>query len=1203
VTDVSPQPKCSQCGRPLDAVAPGGLCLRCLLELGLKSSGADESSTADPPPTADLQDDTFEQYRVIEKIGEGGCGIVYRAEQLAPVRREVALKVIKLGLDTRAVLTRFEAERQALALMDHPHIARVFDAGVSQRGRPFFAMELVPGEPITDYCDRRGLSVRQRLHLFILVCQALEHAHQKGVIHRDIKPSNILVAEQDGRPVPKVIDFGVAKATAAQRLADQTLYTAFDQFVGTPAYMSPEQAALAGEDIDTRSDLYSLGVLLYELLTGRTPFEPERLRQAALDELCRIIRQEDPDKPSTRVATLPPKDLSFAADRRGLPPSRFAAQLRGDLDWVVMKALEKDRARRYPSAGSLAADVQRHLAHEPVVAGPPTVLYRFKKYVRRNRLLAASIAAVALALTVGLGLSTWLYFREQEARRWAESRAYASDMGLASRMCTQSSGLAGVERLLAAWRDRQPDRRGWEWYYLNGLCHPEELCLAANADRMSAVAWNPEGTRLAAGSMSGRIQQFDARTGASLLSYLGHTGAVNSLAWSSDGAGLASGGADGVVRLWSATATTNLAQWTGSGRPVLSVAWDPDGTTLAASDGQGRVFRWTVATGAPLPTLRGPSIAYALTWSPDGNRLAAVGSSSSLTVWDTASDTVLLARSPQPGTPIFRSAAWSPDGRSLAVGCEDYTVKLLDPATGTNFATLWDHRHPIVAVVWSSDGTRLASTDEGDGTVRVWDVKAARVVRSFRGHQGPAKSVAWQPGSHRLASAGSDGTVRVWDADRPGQSLRPLRHPNQVLSLSWHPDGKRLAAGGRHDSAVIWDTTQRGKPIDLSAPVQWVWAVAWSPDGSRLATVGNDNVVRLWHPDGRPGEQLSSPGPGARTLAWSPDGRCLAFAGRSSGLCLWATNTTHLTRIPLPPDQHSYALAWRPDGRELAVSAGLRILLFHPTNTNPHRVLSGHSEVVRSLAWAPDGSRLASAGDDSLARIWHLDRDEPETVLTGHTAPVYAVAWNPDGSRLITASWDSFIKLWDPVAGVELCSFAEHASQVAAAVFSPDGFSFASSDLDGMIYLRDATPGYRYETRREGAAAPTPALAPRHSSADNRDALVWYRDTAERFRHLEQDLHSHRLLVRFLADCPYPELRDGRKAVELGEQAAALSHRNNAAILDDLAAAYAEAGDFPKAVAVQTEAIALLNNPKTRAEYTIRLRDYESERPSRDSDW
>ncbi|HLX95835.1 MAG TPA: serine/threonine-protein kinase [Verrucomicrobiae bacterium] len=360
----------------------------------------------------------IDRYKLLQKIGEGGCGMVYMAEQEKPVLRRVALKIIKLGMDTKSVIARFEAERQALAMMDHPNIARVLDAGATETGRPYFVMELVRGVKITDYCDQNHLDTPQRLNLFIQVCQAIQHAHQKGVIHRDIKPSNILVTLHDGVPVPKVIDFGIAKAIEG-KLTDQTLFTAYEQIIGTPAYMSPEQAEMSGLDIDTRTDIYSLGVLLYELLTGRTPFDAKKLLQSGLDEMRRTLREKEPQRPSIMLTTLQHTELTATAVQRHAEPPKLISLLRGDLDWIVMKCLEKDRRRRYETANGLAMDVQRYLNNEPVIARPPSRFYRFQKLVRRNKIVFASGTAVAAALLIGLGTATWLFFMERAARREA----------------------------------------------------------------------------------------------------------------------------------------------------------------------------------------------------------------------------------------------------------------------------------------------------------------------------------------------------------------------------------------------------------------------------------------------------------------------------------------------------------------------------------------------------------------------------------------------------------------------------------------------------------------------------------------------------------------------------------------------------------------------------------------------------------------
>lgn len=432
-------------------------------------------------------------YKLLEIIGEGGFGVVYMAEQSEPIRRKVAVKVLKPGMDTRQVVARFESERQALALMDHPHIARVFDGGQTASGRPYFVMELVRGTPINEYCDQQHLPITQRIELFIHVCQAVQHAHQKGIIHRDLKPSNVLIASNDGVPMVKVIDFGIAKAITGP-LTDKTLFTGFAQMIGTPLYMSPEQAGQSSLDVDTRSDIYSLGVLLYELLTGATPFDGDALKQAGFDEMRRIIREDEPPRPSTRLSTMG-QTATTASTKRRSDPRRLSQLLRGDLDWIVMKALEKDRNRRYETPNAFVLDLQRFLADEPVAAGPPSISYRMQKFLKRNRGAAVATVVVLLALIGGIIGTTWGMLEAREAERFASKETLEKTKALTKAIDAETDmraallereevlGIYSVALAAREWDTGQPTRadyalevcplekRSWEWHHLKGLCN------------------------------------------------------------------------------------------------------------------------------------------------------------------------------------------------------------------------------------------------------------------------------------------------------------------------------------------------------------------------------------------------------------------------------------------------------------------------------------------------------------------------------------------------------------------------------------------------------------------------------------------------------------------------------------------------------------------------------------------------------------
>ena len=604
-------------------------------------------------------------------------GTVFMAEQTQPVQRKVALKVIKPGMDSRQVIARFEAERQALAMMDHVNIARVFDAGATEAGRPYFVMELVHGVPITKYCDDNHLTPRERLELFVPVCQAIQHAHQKGIIHRDIKPSNVMVTLYDGKPVPKVIDFGVAKATE-QKLTERTLFTQYGTMVGTLEYMSPEQAEMSALGVDTRSDIYSLGVLLYELLTGSTPLSHKRMKEAAYAEILRMIKEEEPPRPSTRLSDSGEALASISANRH-TEPAKLTKLVRGELDWIVMKTLEKDRNRRYETAKDFAADVQRYLTDEPVQACPPSAGYRLRKFTRRNKgpVLAASL--VLAALVIGMVGMTWGMIRathaeahavreagektvalgeketalatakanELEAHKQetlakenaktakeqellARRRQYASQINLAQQ-AWEIGHSARVLELLEGQRPKfdQEDLRSFEWYYLWQQCHKHQrLSWRARRDGVFSVALSPDGTMVASASrdQDSTVKVWNTTNGQQRLALRGHRSGVWCVAFSPDGKILASGAVDGTVKLWDPATGQELATIVCNQMPygVSGVAFSPDGKTLAApSSDNNTVKLWDLTTKKERGVLKGHTgETITIAFSPDGKMLA-----------------------------------------------------------------------------------------------------------------------------------------------------------------------------------------------------------------------------------------------------------------------------------------------------------------------------------------------------------------------------------------------------------------------------------------------------------------------------------------------------------------------------------------------------------------------------------------------------
>ena len=1025
----------------LDAVCGDDPALRARVEALLEANrqagsflnipDADPKVTLENPAQIEGPGMRIGRYELLKLIGEGGMGLVYLAEQKEPVRRKVAFKIVKLGMDTKQVIARFAAERQALALLEHPNIAHVFDAGTTNTGRSYFVMEYVEGKSITKYCDEQKLNVEERLELFKQVCEGVHHAHQKGIIHRDIKPSNILVSIHSDKAVPKIIDFGIAKAIA-QPLSGKTSYTEHGQLLGTPEYMSPEQADMAYQDVDTRADIYSLGVLLYELLTGATPFDAERLREGGIDHIQQVICQEEPRTPSARLTSLGDKAKAVAESRR-TQIITLTRRLHRELEWIPMKAMRKDRMRRYRSASELADDIQNYLTGIPLIAGPESTIYRARKFVRKH---AGSVATAALLLVVIiLGLVVSIIMgcraeraREQEAvaraqaeqardkevalraeveqalaraekaekladeqRRLAEQRAeeyrrslYARRINLAE-VAHRDGDIRRLRKLLDSCPD---DLRGWEWDRLNYISDQAIITLFGDKERIYDLTFAPDGKRFI------------------------------------------SAGRDGTIRVWNA------------------------------------------GDGSELMTLRGhKETVMSAIFSPDGKRIASVSRDKTIKVWDAQSGVELMTLAGDEGlfNPNRGPIAFSPDGTRMISGGQDNSIRLWDADEGTEIRTLKGHKNWLYCLAFTPDGERIISGSR-DKTIRVWDVSTGKQLTVLKGHESGIGDIAISSDGKRLVSVSADKTTRLWNMES-GASLMTLDgHSGMVGSVAFSQDDAQIITGGENGGIgsggiiKVWDAASGAELATFLGHLRRVTGVAFSPDGKRIVSGSYDGTIKIWEPGVNPTAPVRLEGRHG-SMSFSRDAKYLVTGGKDKAIRVWDA-VTHDEVMKIDGAGGSVSLS--PDTKRLISADGNDIYVWDASSGEKLMTLSGHESEIWSISYSPDGSRIVSGGLDKTVRLWNADTGAEIMTLRGHgdsplvagfISPVASVAFSPNGKLIASGSYDYTVKIWNAITGTEVMTMDKHSSLISDVAFGPDGKRFASASSDGTIRVCDVVAG------------------------------------------------------------------------------------------------------------------------------------------------
>ena len=1129
------------------------------------------------------------RYRLLHPIGEGGMGVVWKAIQEHPVKRDVALKLVRDNLGKDA-LARFEAERQAIAMMDHPNIAKILDADKTVKGTPYFVMELVKGIPLDQYCNNRKLDVEQRLRLMLPVCRAVQHAHQKAIIHRDLKHSNILVTENDDEPAPKVIDFGLAKALGSQKLlTDKTVFTEFGKVVGTIYYMSPEQADPDGMDIDTRSDIFSLGVILYKMLTGKTPVQMEGSELSIIGAI-KVIREKDPVAPSVAVRSI--ADCSnWVSDCTSSTVDQVADKLRGDLDSIVLKALEKDRRSRYETANGLAIDIERYLNHETVLAQPRSTVYSIKKFVRRNRGLVASLATIMALLVGGIVATTLALNRANENAKHAKqetARALSAEVRAKEAETLKSKQLYAQQHK-STWSDWQNNNTQSAWQTLRQI-------------ESSSRTWI---SRYLANEM------YTCKPGNSLH---GHAHYVLSVDVSSQGDFFLSGGADDTVYLWNAKTNQKIYRRILNDM-VVCVRFSEDQQQFAVADQSNMVSIFSTLSGKLLKTL-GPfeQDVSSLSFHPQRPVLA-LGFLGNDSVREVATRNNLFPQA-QPSSVLLvnvdsgktmqkieghtdevTALEFNGTGDLLASGCMDGKLriwKLIESGTDDIQELKYELQNDIDAhpmgvrrIDLSGDGTIAASCGD-DKVASIWDVETETLKAQLAAHTSKVFGVDISPSGKLVATSSNDNTAIVWDLD--GNPIATWQgHTGPINEVKFTVDEKQIITASDDQTLRLWSTEHAGTSVshDFENSNE-VWRAVFSPDKSMVATAGENGVVALIDAStGKLKKQLPHDA-AVLSVAWLSDGRLIAGGDRFG---LWVWDRLDRTDEILEPQKKVYlsdSMVWdistSPNGELLVVacSDGLAKILDSRT-FEALGVLRGHKEGLASARYSPDGKQLITASDDGTVKVWDANTFEHLTTLEGHNQPVWRAHFSPTDSNLIASSAaNGKIILWDLEKSTPLpVSIEGHTTHAAGLTFSADGRNLVSASDDGTVRIWDVETGvelFVFQTQparamlhasfsddgQSLATAGVGLVRIRHASSEfatpylNRDAIAETFDSVERVRveeatdaELEEIIKAAEKVCRF-----YPSIASfaglGAAQYRLGRYAEAIESLEEAIRLETI---------------------------------------------------